>query len=74
MMEEQYKLFHSWIKSNTLLCAHIVIRKVGRKTVFGRLLSIDEAQQSVLLYDVDTKKVHSIKINEIDHIDATKVD
>lgn len=71
-MEEQYKLFQSWIHSNTLLCVEIVIRKIGRKTVFGRLLNFDETQQTILLYDVDNKEVHSIKINEIDHIDASE--
>lgn len=71
-MDKQYALFQSWIENNTLLYVEMLIRKVGRKTVFGRLISVNEKEESILLYDVDNKKqVLSIKINEIDHIEPS---
>lgn len=65
-MEAQNSLFQTWIHQETLLTVEMLVRKVGRKTVFGRLLSVDIKGQNALLYDVDQKKVLSLKTNEID--------
>lgn len=71
-MNDPFALFQSWIDNNTLLCVEILVRKAGRKTVYGRLLRVDENDQSLLLYDVDKKQVHSINWNEIDQIEPAK--
>ncbi|MFA8439424.1 hypothetical protein [Pueribacillus sp. YX66] len=67
-MNEQLSLFKKWHEENTLVHVEIVIQKVGRKGIFGRLISIDEEKESIVLYDVDQKEVLSFMLNQIDSI------
>lgn len=68
IMDKQLTLFKKWLHNNTLVHVEIVYRKVGRKGVFGRFISIDEAKGLVVFYDVDQKQVLSFMLNEIDSI------
>lgn len=67
-MDEQLSLFKKWLQNNTLVHVEIVYRKVGRKGVFGRFISIDEKKGLVVFYDVDQKQVLSFMLNQIDSI------
>lgn len=67
-MDEQLSLFKKWHQENTLVYVEIVIKKVGRKGIFGRLIRVDEEKESVVLYDVDQKEVLSFTLNQIDSI------
>lgn len=71
-MGEQYEIFQKWIKNKTLLSFDLLIRKLGRKTIFGRLIQVDKKEQLFLIYDVDKKQVLSIKMNEIDKIEPSQ--
>ncbi|MFA8438579.1 hypothetical protein [Pueribacillus sp. YX66] len=71
-MDDQYSIFQSWIDNDTLLCVDVLLHKVGKKTVFGRLLRVDENEHSLLLYDVDKKQVLSLDWNEIDQLEPAK--
>lgn len=68
IMDEQLSLFKKWHQENTLVYVELLIKKKGRKGIFGRILRIDEENQSVLLYDVDQKKVLDFKMTQIDSI------
>jgi hypothetical protein len=67
-MEEQFKLFEQWIKENRLLYIEVVLKGVGRKKYFGRLIQFDQQQKKLLVYDDDQKKMDNIMVNEIDCI------
>lgn len=72
-MEEQLSLLQKWMKENTLLHVEVVLRKRGRKKIYGRLINVDKEKEMIVIYDDDQKKVFSHKLNEIDAIDhATK--
>jgi len=72
-MEEQLSLLQKWMKENTLLHVEVVLRKRGRKKIYGRLINVDKEKEMIVIYDDDQKKVFSYKLNEIDAIDpATK--
>lgn len=72
-MEEQLSLLQKWMKENTLLHVEVVLRKRGRKKIYGRLINVDKEKEMIVIYDDDQKKVFSYKLNEIDKIDhATK--
>lgn len=67
-MDEQLSLLKKWMKENTLLHVEVVLRKRGRKKIYGRLINVDKEKEMVVLYDDDQKKVYSYKLNEIDSI------
>lgn len=68
-MEEQLSLLQKWMKENTLLHVEVVLRKRGRKKIYGRLINVDEEKEMIVIYDDDQKKVFTYKLNEIDAID-----
>lgn len=68
-MEEQLSLLQKWMKENTLLHVEVVLRKRGRKKIYGRLINVDKEKEMIVIYDDDQKKVFSYKLNEIDAID-----
>lgn len=67
-MNEQLSLFKKWLQENKLVHVEIVIRKVGRRGVFGRLVSVDEDKELIVFYDEDQKQVLSFHVNQIDSI------
>lgn len=67
-MDEQLSLLQKWMKENTLLHVEVVLRKRGRKEIYGRLINVDKDKEMIVLYDDDQKKVFSYKLNEIDSI------
>lgn len=68
MMDEQLSLLQKWMKENTLLHVEVVLRKRGRKEIYGRLINVDKEKKMIVLYDDDQKKVFSYMLNEIDSI------
>jgi hypothetical protein len=56
-------------EENSLLYITYVVQKVGRKTIWARILQINEDENNILLYDVDHKSVEQLKINQIDEIE-----
>lgn len=67
-MDEQFSLFKNWMNDQKLLYVEVIFQKERRKQLFVRLLKYDELSQTLLLYDVDQKKVLSVKLNQIDSI------
>lgn len=56
-------------EENSLLYITYVVQKVGRKTIWAKILQINEEENNILLYDVDQKSVEQLKINQIDEIE-----
>jgi hypothetical protein len=50
----------------------VVIKKVGRKSIMGRIVQFD--RDRLLVYNEDEKKVDHIMIHEIDDILSIKTD
>ena len=67
-MEEQLSLLQKWMKENTLVHVEVVLRKRGRKKIYGRLINVDKEKEMIVIYDDDQKKVFSYKLNEIDRL------
>ena len=57
-----------WIDDNKLLHLKVIIEKKGRKEIWGRILSFNELQRSLLIYSDDDKKIFNINLNEIEDI------
>lgn len=69
-MDEQLSLLQKWMKENALVHVEVVLRKRGRKEIYGRLINVDKEKGTIVIYDEDQKKVFSYKLNEIDSIDS----
>lgn len=67
-MDEQISLLQKWMKENILVHVEVVLRKRGRKEIYGRLINVDKDKQTIVIYDDDQKKVFSYRLNEIDSI------
>lgn len=59
------------MKENILVHVEVVLRKRGRKEIYGRLINVDKDKQTIVIYDDDQKKVFSYRLNEIDSINPT---
>lgn len=71
-MNEQLRVFKQWCEENTLVHIEVVIQKLGRKALFGKIVRVDAEKQRIVLYDVDQKEVLSFSLNQIDSITPTK--
>lgn len=71
-MNEQLRVFKQWCEENTLVHIEVVVQKLGRKALFGKIVRVDEEKQRIVLYDVDQKEVLSFSLNQIDSITPTK--
>ncbi|MBE4909685.1 hypothetical protein IMZ08_16705 [Bacillus luteolus] len=56
----------NWVNNNQLLYIEVVLKKVGRKEVLGRIVQFNG--ESLLIYKEDTKMVEHYLLNEIDNI------
>ena len=57
------------LKSNGTLVRLSVVKGKGiRLSIPGRILNYDIANESLIVYHVDEKKVHRIMLNEIDDV------
>ena len=56
-------------ENGTLLYITYVVQKVGRKSVWAKIIQVSDSGGNILLYDVDKKSVEQIKINQIDEIE-----
>jgi hypothetical protein len=55
-----------WVKDNQLLHIEVVLKKVGRKEILGRIVQYNG--EGLLVYMDDTKMVEHYLLNEIDNI------
>ncbi|WP_078434716.1 hypothetical protein [Metabacillus halosaccharovorans] len=69
-MEEFFAQVEVWRQNNTLLRVVFTKRKVGRVTFSGRIIQLSQDQSQLLFYNVDSKSVFSLEVNEIDDINA----
>jgi hypothetical protein len=60
-------------EDDAILFITYVVQKVGRKTIWAKILQINEDENNILLYDVDRKSVEQLKINQIDEIEMPDV-
>ena len=67
-MESFIEEIKNWIKENRLVHIEVVLKKIGRKTVIGRIIQFNRKDNSLLIYADDQKEIKHIMINEIDHI------
>ncbi|PMC33815.1 hypothetical protein CJ195_26605 [Bacillus sp. UMB0899] len=67
-MERFFAQAEIWRQSNTLLRVIFTKRKVGRKDFSGRIVHLSEDRSQLIFYNVDTKSVISLEVNEIDDI------
>lgn len=65
-----YEKIHEYIDNDTLVYITFVVKQVGRKKVWAKILQIIEKEKSLLIYDVDSKTVGQIYLNQIDDITA----
>ncbi|QOR66824.1 hypothetical protein IM538_01080 [Cytobacillus suaedae] len=56
----------SWVNNNQLVYIEVVLKKIGRKEVLGRIVQFNG--ESLLIYKDDTKMVEHYLLNEIDNI------
>jgi len=61
----------AWIEANQLIRMTIVKHKAGRQTIHGRILHYASDTEQLLVYDVDYKVTHHLKLNEIDELIQT---
>ncbi|WP_226527732.1 hypothetical protein [Metabacillus niabensis] len=69
-MEQFFAQVELWRQNNTLLRVVFTKRKIGRKTFSGRIIHLSQDQSQLLFYNVDSKSVFSLEVNEIDDINA----
>ena len=69
-MSDLGKEIDGWIKNNTLIRLTIVLSKMGKKTMVGRILQQNLQEQSFLFYCDDDKKVHNIAFGEIEDLET----
>lgn len=65
-MEMFYEQLKGWVQENQLLRIEVVLKKIGRRQILGRIVQYNE--ESVLIYMDDTKTVENYLLNEIDNI------
>ncbi|WP_027726270.1 hypothetical protein [Tuberibacillus calidus] len=64
-----FSTLQKYKEEDALLYITYVVQKVGRKTIWAKILQINEEENNILLYDVDQKSVEQLKINQIDEIE-----
>ncbi len=69
-MEMFNEQIQNWVNNNQLLYIEVVLKKVGRKEVLGRIVQFNG--ESILIYKDDTKMVEHYLLNEIDNIEPVK--
>jgi hypothetical protein len=69
-LESLIDQIHRWVKEKSFMRIEVVIKKVGRNTIMGRIMQFD--RDSLLVYNEDEKKVDHIMIHEIDDILSIK--
>lgn len=67
-MEEFFSQVEQWQNKNTLLRVAFTKSKVGRTTFAGRVVHLSPDRKQFLFYNVDTKAVCSLELNEIDDV------
>ncbi|MGV3488518.1 MAG: hypothetical protein ACO1OC_08035 [Tuberibacillus sp.] len=65
-----YQELQNYKEKGSLLYITYVVQKVGRKSVWAKIIEVSETERNVLLYDVDSKTVEQININQIDDIEG----
>ena len=65
-----YEKIYEYIDNDTLVYITFVVKQVGRKKKWAKILQIIEKEKSLLIYDVDSKTVGQIYLNQIDDITA----
>jgi small nuclear ribonucleoprotein (snRNP)-like protein len=58
-MSDLYKQITEWKNSGQFVSLVIVKKKVGRVTLYGKVISFDPPYNSILLYDEDSKSLSS---------------
>lgn len=71
-MENFYRNFKNWIEENRLLVIEVTLRKQGRKTFLGRMVQFNQKENSLLIYNDDTKSIEHLILNEIDEISPSE--
>jgi hypothetical protein len=71
-MSDLYKQITEWKNSGQFVSLVIVKKKVGRVTLYGKVISFDPPYNSILLYDEDSKSLYNLGFNEIENIEASK--
>jgi len=64
-----FSTLQKYKEEDALLYITYVVQKVGRKTIWAKILQINEEENNILLYDIDQKSVEQLKINQIDEIE-----
>lgn len=64
-----FSTLQKYKEEDAILYITYVVQKVGRKTIWAKILQINEEENNILLYDVDQKSVEQLKINQIDEIE-----
>ncbi len=67
-MEKFFAQVEVWRQNNTLLHVVFTKSKVGRNTFSGRIVHLSQDCSQLLFYNVDTKSVFPLEVNEIDDI------
>jgi hypothetical protein len=65
-----YTQLQEYLENETLLYITYVVKKIGRRTVWGRVLQVIESEEKILIYDVDNKTVEQINLHQIDEINV----
>ena len=65
-----YEKIYEYIDNDTLVYITFVVKQVGRKKKWAKILQIKEKEKSLLIYDVDSKTVGQLYLNQIDDITA----
>ncbi|MFD1736156.1 hypothetical protein ACFSCX_06215 [Bacillus salitolerans] len=59
-----------WQEDNSLVRIVIVEQKKKPLTICGRVILINEVEESFLVYDDDSKNVSSVQLSSIDSMEA----
>ena len=51
-MNEQLRVFKQWCEENTLVHIEVVIQKLGRKALFGKIVRVDEEKQRISMMSI----------------------
>ena len=68
VVKKMFKELHDYKEKGTPMNITYVVKKVGRKSMWGKIVQVDESDNVILFYDVDQKSVEQININQIDDI------
>ena len=72
-MERIIKMLNVWMEENRLLHVTVVVKKIGRRIFYGRILHFSLENQSVLFYNEDEASTESYLLKEIDNIEPAEL-